>query len=296
MTRSTFDRLARGRRISLFGLLTNLVLAALKLLAGLIGHSFALIADAIESSLDVVASFIVWRGLQLAGVPADRDHPYGHGRAESLAGMIVAMLILAAGVGVAAGAIHGLLSPKEPPAWFTLPAILGVVAIKETLFRVVRRAARQTGSGAVLVDAWHHRSDAITSAAAAIGVAIALIGGPAYAQADNWAALLAAAVIVFNGLRLFRMPLRELMDTHPREVVDRARAVAASVPGVAGIEKVLARKSGLNYLVDMHVEVAGNMSVDHAHSIAHDVKNAVRAAMPDVQDVLIHIEPHQPAR
>lgn len=277
--------------MSLAGLLLNVGLAAIKLMAGLIGQSFALVADAVESSLDVIGSLVVWRGLRIAGRPADSDHPYGHGRAESLAGMLVAIIMLVAGVGIAAEAIRGLLSPKDTPAPFTLAVILAVVAIKESMYQYARRVARRTGSGAVLIDAWHHRSDAITSAAAAIGLTIAIVGGPAYAQADNWAALVAGGVIVFNAYCLLRGPLRDLMDTRPREVVDRARVVAAGVPGVAGVEKILARKSGVSYLVDMHVEVAPEMTVDTAHGIAHAVKDAVRGAIPEVQDVLVHIEP-----
>lgn len=283
--------LAQGARVSLAGLLLNVGLAAIKLMAGLIGQSFALVADAVESSLDVIGSLVVWRGLRIAGRPADSDHPYGHGRAESLAGMLVAIIMLVAGVGIAAEAIRGLLSPKDTPAPFTLAVILAVVAIKESMYQYARRVARRTGSGAVLIDAWHHRSDAITSAAAAIGLTIAIVGGPAYAQADNWAALVAGGVIVFNAYCLLRGPLRDLMDTRPREVVDRARVVAAGVPGVAGVEKILARKSGVSYLVDMHVEVAPEMTVDTAHGIAHAVKDAVRGAIPEVQDVLVHIEP-----
>lgn len=280
--------------MSLAGLLLNVALAAVKLVAGVVGHSFALVADAIESSLDVVGSFVVWRGLRIAGQPADRDHPYGHGRAEALAGLLVALLILVAGVGIAAEAVRGLLSPKAPPATFTLAVILGVVVVKEAMYRYVRRAARRTGSGAVLIEAWHHRSDAITSAAAAVGLAIAIFGGPACAQADNWAALVASGVIVVNAVRLIRSPLGDLMDTRPREVVEQVRVVAGGVHGVQAVEKVLARKTGLAYLVDMHVEVAPEMTVDAAHGIAHAVKDAVRGAMPQVQDVLVHIEPHEP--
>ncbi len=289
---STHTQLEQGARVSLAGLLLNVALAAIKLAAGVVGHSFALVADAIESSLDVVGSFVVWRGLRIADRPADGDHPYGHGRAEALAGLLVALLILVAGVGIAAEAVRGLLSPKVPPASFTLAVILGVVVVKEGMYRSVRRAARRTGSGAVLIDAWHHRSDAITSAAAAVGLAIAILGGPAYAQADNWAALVASGVIVVNAVRLIRSPLGDLMDTRPREVVERVRVVAAGVHGVRAVEKVLARKTGLAYLVDMHVEVAPEMTVDTAHGIAHAVKDAVRGAMPQVQDVLVHIEPH----
>jgi cation diffusion facilitator family transporter len=286
--------ISRGTRTSLLGLLVNAALVGIKLSAGVLGRSQALIADGIESSLDIFSSFVVWRGLRIASVPADADHPYGHGRAESLAGLIVAMMLFVAALGIAAEAIRALNAPRESPAAFTLPVLLGVVAVKETMYRIVQRVARQIGSRAMEVDAWHHRSDAITSGAAAVGISIALIGGPEYAAADNWAALATSVIIAINAYRLSKLPVRELMDTHPRDVVEQVRRIAADVPGVEAVEKVLARKSGLRYWVDMHVEVAPEMSVRDAHELAHGVKDAIRLAMPNIADVLIHIEPYNP--
>jgi len=293
MTSRAQSRLREGARLSLIGLLLNAVLALSKLVAGVLGHSYALVADAIESTLDIFGSFIVWRGLRIAALPADEEHPYGHGRAESLAGLIVAVVLFAAAAGIAIGAIIEILIPQRTPAPFTLAVLLGVVAIKETMFRITRRTARRTESGALLTDAWHHRSDAISSAAAAIGITIALVGGEPYAQADKWAALFAAGVIAYNASRLVRQPLHELMDATSPAITHQARNVAAAVPSVAGVEKVLARKTGVSYWIDMHVEVQPEMSVRDAHGVAHDVKDAIRAAMPNVCEVSIHIEPHQ---
>ncbi len=284
--------LAQGTRASLIGLLVNCLFVAGKLTAGILGHSYALVADAIESSLDIFGSFVVWRGLRIAARPADEGHPYGHGRAESLAGMIVALMLLGAGIGIAIGALHGLREPQPVPAPFTLVVLVAVVLVKELMFRFVHGVAATTGSGAVRADAWHHRSDALTSAAAAVGISIALIGGERYAHADEWAALVAAGAIIFNAYLLSRQPLGELMDAHPAEVTEAARRVATTVPGVAAVEKVLARKSGLRYLIDMHVEVDPHMTVRDAHGVAHAVKDAIRARMPRVQDVLVHVEPH----
>jgi cation diffusion facilitator family transporter len=282
---------ARALRMSLIGLLANGLLGIVKLVTGLLGHSYALIADAVESLGDIVGSLVVWSGLRIAARPADREHPYGHGKAEALAALIVAIMLVAAAVGITLQAVREISTPHRAPAAYTLWVLLGVVVVKEGLFRVMRRVATASDSGAVLADAWHHRSDAITSAAAAIGISIALIGGEAYATADAWAALFAAAIILFNAYRLTRQPLRELMDAEPTDIVSRIRALAQGVPGVAGVEKLLARKSGMGYWVDMHVEVDPAMSVRAAHRLAHEVKDAVRAGIPNVEDVLIHIEP-----
>lgn len=289
---SAAARYRRGRRLSLLGLIVNAALAVTKLLAGILGHSTALIADAVESLTDIGGSLVVWRGLRVASRPADGDHPYGHGRAEAVAALIVALMLFAAAVAITVEAIEDLVGDPPSPAPFTLGVLLGVVAVKETLFRVVRRAARRSNSVAVLADAWHHRSDAITSLAAAVGVSIALIGGPAYAAADDWAALFAVLVICFNAYRLVPAPLHELMDKECPEIVAQVRAVAAVVPGVAEVEKVYARKSGLHYWIDMHVEVDPEMCVRDAHQLMHGIKDAIRLALPHVQDVLIHVEPH----
>lgn len=282
---------ASGQKLALVGLIINVVLAIVKLVAGMLGHSYALVADALESLTDVVGSAIVWSGLRIAARPPDEAHPYGHGKAEALAAMIVSMLLAAAGLGIGIAAIHHVIEPKSAPAIFTLWVLLIVIAIKETLFRAGLRIADQSGSGAVLADAWHHRSDAITSVAAAIGISAALIGGPGWERADGIAALFASGVILYNAGRILQRPMRELMDTKPAGIVQRVRRIAQSIPDVKGIEKVLARKSGTRYLVDMHMEVDPAMTVQDAHALAHRVKDTVMSDMPNVQDVLIHIEP-----
>ena len=284
----------QGLRISVMGLFVNAGLGVVKLLGGLLGNSTALVADAIESLADVVSSLVVLGGLQIARQPPDEHHPYGHGRAESLAALVVAVMLFGAGIGVAVEAISGTINPGGLPATFTLWVLIGVILVKETMYRLARRTARATGSSLVLTDAWHHRSDALTSLAAALGISIALWGGERYAAADDWAALVAAGAILFNAFRVLRPPLHELMDREQPEIVEQVRRVAADVPGVAGVEKTFARKSGLRYLVDMHIEVDREMPVWRAHSIGHDVKDAIRKAVPTVQDVLVHVEPHEP--
>jgi cation diffusion facilitator family transporter len=286
---------ARSLQVTSVGALVNAGLAAIKLLTGVAGQSYALIADGIESMADIFGSFVVWSGLRIASQPADRDYPYGRGKAEPLSAIIVAMMLFAAALGIALEAVREIITPHHTPRAYTLIVLIAVAVVKETWFRIVRRVAHTEESPAVLVDAWHHRSDALTSVAAAIGISIALLGGSRYAAADAWAAIAASAVILVNATRLTIPPLRELMDIEPVGVVDRVRAIAASVPGVAGVEKVFARKAGPQLWVDMHVEVDPSMSVERAHGISHDVKDAIRTDMPQVEDVLVHIEPHHEA-
>jgi len=270
----------------------NIVLASAKLAAGIFGHSHALVADAVESFSDIFSSLIVWRGLVVAAEPPDEDHPYGHGKAEPIAAAIVSVMLLGAALWIGIQSIREIIEPHQAPAPFTLAVLLVVVIVKEGLFRFVAREGEAVDSSAVRTDAWHHRSDAITSVAAGIGISVSLIGGKGYESADDVAAIAAAVVIAWNGWRLLGPALNELMDTAPsREVVDQIRQLAGATPGVADVEKCIVRKVGFQYFVDMHVEVDAQMTVEHAHEIAHDVKNNIRAKLPAVSDVLIHIEP-----
>jgi cation diffusion facilitator family transporter len=285
----------RSVRATVLGLAVNAVLACVKLTAGILGNSYALIADSIESWADIASSIIVWRAVVIADRPADADHPYGHGKAETLAGAAVAVLLLMAAALIFGQSVKEVLTPHHAPAAFTLYVLLGVVLVKETLFRFVTRVGQAVDSSAVKADAWHHRSDAITSAAAALGISVALIGGETYRSADDAAAMFAALIIGWNGWRLLRPSVGELMDAAPAgDIVERATAIALSVAGVKGVEKCLARKMGYGYLLDMHVEVDGQLSVSAAHLLSHEVKDAVRAQLPRVNDLTIHIEPHQP--
>lgn len=281
----------RTQRLALLGVVAGVVLAAIKLLAGLLGHSYALVADAIESLTDIAASVIVWSGLRFAARDPDESHPYGHGRAEAIAALAVSLMICAAGIAVGVQASREILRPHLTPAWWTLLVLAVVIATKEALFRVVDRAADEAGSPASRADAWHHRSDAITSLAAAVGITVALIGGAGYESADDWAALLASLVILFNGVVLMVGPVNELMDRQEPALTERARVIASGVPGVQLVQKVYSRRTGMSVWLDMHVWVRGDMPVRDAHVIAHSVKDAIRSAMPEVRDVLVHIEP-----
>ncbi len=284
-------RSRRAMRMTIFGLLTNAVLAMVKLVTGLLGGSCALIADAVESFADIFTSLVVWSSLRVSSMPADEKHPYGHGKAEALAGLGISVMLFGAALGIAVQAIQQIQSHKSSPEPYALWILLFVIAVKEGLFRYVRRAAVAIESSVLMADAWHHRGDAITSLAAAAGISIAVIGGDRFAAADAWAALLAAAVIVVNACRLLMPPLHELMDAEPPEVIDKVRKIAESVQGVTAVEKVFARKSGAGYWVDMHIEVDPAMRVDMAHSVSHNAKDLILERLPAIRDVLIHVEP-----
>jgi len=276
-------------------MIVNFIFAAAKILGGLIGNAYVLIADGIESALDIAGSLVIWGGLKFAARPPDETHPYGHGKAEPIAAVVVAFGVLAAALGLATESVREIRTPHHGPAPFTLGILIVVIVVKEILFRYVNRIGRNVESTAVQTDAWHHRSDALTSAAAFIGISAALIGGRGWESADDWAALFACGVIAANGVRLLRPALSEIMDTAPRgEIVDRVRNAACAVPGVIEVEKCFVRKMGVSYYVDLHVLVNGSISVYEGHELAHRVKDAIRATNPRIADVLVHIEPANP--
>ena len=284
---------ASSERAALNGLLVNAGLAGAKLIAGIVGHSFALVADAVESMVDIAGSLIVWRALEYGGKPADATHPFGHGKVESLAGLAVGLLVVIAGVGIGVQSVHGIMNPHRLPAWYTVVVLIGVIAIKETMFQITRHAARNSGSSAGMADAWHHRSDAITSAAALIGITIALIGGADYAPADDWAALLASGVIVVNGVLLAKAPMGELLDASQPEMAERCGEVVMEIEGIRAIEQCEARKVGRDYRIIMHAEVDPDLSVAAAHALTGKAKALVRERLPEVASLLIHVEPYE---
>jgi cation diffusion facilitator family transporter len=285
-------RLERSLRVTFLGLVINAGLAAGKIAAGVVGHSHALVADGIESAADLISSLVVWRGVTIASAPADEQHPYGHGKAEPLAAAVVSTILIFAALWIVAGAVQDIVRPHSRPAPFTLAVLVLVVVIKELLFRHVEKEGMELESSAVRADAWHHRSDAITSLFAFIGIGVAIIGGPGWEAADDYAAVLAACVIAWNGWNLLRPSMDELMDIAPRpEFAEKIRRVAESTAKVLAVEKCLFRKMGNEYLVDMHVELDPGMTVLEAHGIAHEVKDAIRREIPAVRDVLVHIEP-----
>jgi len=283
----------KGIRSTVLGIFISLGLAIIKGVTGILGNSYALIADAIESTADVFTSGILLIGLKTSLKPPDKEHPYGHGKAESLAALVIALGLLGAAGIIIAESIRNITTPHKNPAAYTLIVLVIVIIIKEVLSRYVTKVGEEINSHGVKADAFHHRSDAITSAAAFIGISIALIGGNGYQNADDYAALIASTIILINAYLIARPAIDDLMDASPDEkMVDNIKQLASSVDGVIEIEKTYIRKSGSTFLVDIHVVVMGTLSVADGHKIAHDVKDAIIDTEPRVKDVLVHVEPH----
>jgi cation diffusion facilitator family transporter len=288
----------RSIRAAQAGVATNAVLALAKITAGVVGTTYALIADGVESLADVASSLIVWGGVAVAARPADENHPYGHGRAEALAAGVVSLMMLGAAVFVATEAIAEIQTPHRFPARWTLIFLLLVVAVKAVMAHRVSAVSVESGSTAVAADAAHHLSDAITSAFAFIGISAALLGrhfggGPRWAGADDWAALASSLVIARNGVTMGFAALHDLMDRSPGEpVLAPLRAAALSVPGVCAIEKLAARRVGTGYRVAVHVQAAPELSLADAHSLGGRVKYAMSNTGLRIDSVLVHMEPY----
>ena len=281
-----------ANRTLVFSVFGNALLAIVKAIAGVTGNSYALIADAIESVTDVFSSLLVLVGIKYASLPPDDNHPYGHGRAEPLLTFSVVGILLGAAVFIAIQSIENIRTPHETPAVFTLFVLAGIIVIKEYSYRYVAKRGKQINSTLLTADAWHHRSDAITSLTAFIGIAIAIVLGEGYENADDWAALLASGFIVFNAYLIFRPALGELMDEHLHDdLIGQIRRIATTVGGVVETEKCFVRKSGLSYHVDLHLVVCGDISVRAGHNIAHNLKAVLLKQIPTLSDVLIHVEP-----
>ena len=279
-------------RTAYFSIAGNTLLALFKGVAGVFGNSYALIADAIESTTDIFSSLLLLLGLRYARRPADRDHPYGHGKIEPLITFVVVAFLIFSATVIAVESIHNIRTPHAPPRAWTLLVLAAIIGWKEVSYRIVMRRSRLTGSSSLAADAWHHRSDAITSVAAFIGIAIAVVLGPSYATADDWAALLAAGIIGYNAYRIFRPALGEVMDEQRYgELIARIRLESLRVEGILATEKCFVRKAGVDYLVDLHAIVDGDLSIREGHTLAHALKDHLQRELPQLADVLIHIEP-----
>ncbi len=274
-------------------MISNAVLALVKLVAGVLGNSYALIADAVESSADIFSSLIVWGGLRIASRDPDDDYPFGYGKAETVASATVSLMLLGAAIGIGIEAVREVRTPHHAPAAWTLVVLVAVVVIKTYLGRRIGAVGAEVGSTAVKADSWHHFSDAITSAAAFIGISLAVWNGAGWEAADDWAALVASAVIAFNGISMLRTSMQDLMDRHPGvDIAMPVRRVAEVVPGVAAIEKLHVRRAGIAFHVEIHVQADAAMSLFDSHALGGAVKAAIRAAQPRVRGVLVHMEPH----
>jgi cation diffusion facilitator family transporter len=276
-----------------FSIFGNASLAIVKGLAGFFGNSYALIADAIESTTDIFGSLLVLFGLKYASRPADKNHPYGHGRIEPLITFLVVGFLFFSAIIIAYESIKNIQTPHELPKPWTLYVLWAIILWKEISYRLVLKKSKETNSSSLKADAWHHRSDAITSVAAFIGISIALFMGKGYETADDWAALFASGFILYNCYLIFRPALGEIMDEHVYDdLLEEIKQVSQTVEGVEGTEKCFIRKSGMKYHVDLHALVDAEISVKKGHDIAHDLKDTLRKEIPQLGHVLIHIEPN----
>ncbi len=277
-----------------FSIVGNISLAIIKGLAGFFGNSYALIADAIESTTDIFASFLVLFGIKYSNRPADKNHPYGHGRAEPLITFLVVGFLITSATIIAYESISNIRTPHDLPKSWTLYVLGAIIIWKEYSFRVVMKRSIETNSSSLKADAWHHRSDAITSVAAFVGISIALILGKGYESADDWAALFASGFILFNSYLIFRPALGEIMDEHVYDdLIENIREVSHQVEGIIDTEKCFIRKAGMKYHVDLHAIVNANITVKEGHDLAHKLKDTLREKLPELGHVLIHVEPNE---
>lgn len=284
-------------RAAIVGLAINLLLGAVKLAGGLVGHSFALLSDAVNSLGDVVTSTVIVIALWFSQRPPDAEHPYGHSRAEGIAACNVALLVVLSAIAIGWEALRRFGHPQEIPPTWTLAIAASNALIKEALFHYKVRVSRRTGSSAILANAWDHRSDALCSLAVLIGLGIVRWGGETWSGADQVAALVVVLAIVWSASQVFVSSIRELMDLQADEpFVIRVRETAGQVPGVQGVEKLWLRKSGLEYFADIHIEVDPHMTVAAGHEIGHAVKDRLLDEFPLMRDVLVHLEPTQAAK
>lgn len=286
------SKVKTAKKTSYFSIASNTLLAIGKWLAGYFGNSYALIADAIESTADIFASTLVLLGIRYASKPPDEDHPYGHGRIEPLITFVVVGFLIVSATIIAITSIENIKTPHELPKPFTLFVLGAIIAWKETSYHLVIRKAKITKSSSLKADAWHHRSDAITSVAAFIGISIALIFGQGFESADDWAALFASFIILYNSYKIIKPAFGEIMDKGVyKNIEEQVCGFAKTIEGVLDTEKCFIRKSGMTYYVDLHIIVDKNISVKEGHDIAHHLKSEVMEKMPDIANILIHVEP-----
>jgi cation diffusion facilitator family transporter len=275
-----------------YSIILNTILALVKGVVGVLGHSYAMIADAIESTTDIFSSIIVLIGLKVSSKPADENHPYGHGKAEAIATFVVASMLIISATIIIYQSIININTPHRLPHPYTLWVLGAIILIKEGIYQFIEKKNKDIHSASLAADAWHHRSDALTSLAAFIGIAIAIYFGEGYETADDWAALLAALVIYYNSYLIMKPALGEMMDIHQYdEVILEIRNNAKDIEGIIDTEKCLVRKAGMKYLIDLHITVNGDMSVKEGHRISHLLKDHLMFKNPNISDVLIHIEP-----
>jgi cation diffusion facilitator family transporter len=281
-----------SRRVAVASMATSACLAALKIYVGLQGHSAAVVSDGFESAADVLASGLVLLGLMLAARPPDAEHPYGHGRVETLSGLAVGLMLVISGSLISRQALEHAWDVPHSPAGYAAWPVVASIAVKGAMGLTKRRYARRIGSSALKADAWNDSVDVLSGITALLGLCISLFDPEQFSAADHFGGAAVGVIVVFLGVRVVRDTTLQLMDTMPdTEALDRIRKVALCVPGARGIEKCFARKTGLKWHVDLHLEVDPAMSVYQSHEIATQVRVRVKEQLDWVADVLVHVEP-----
>ncbi len=281
-----------GQRIAAAGMAITGALALVKIFAGLAVHSTAVVADGLESAGDVFSSGMVLLGLTLSFKPADENHPYGHGRAEILSGLLVGLVLASGGALISYGSFLRLGQPHEPLRWFVVWPLAASLVAKSALAATKFQVGKRMRSAALMGDAWHDTTDCISALTALIAVALTLAAPQRFFNADRYGGLAVGIIIILAGVRVARETALQLMDTMPSDkMIAEIRAAASQVHGVLGIEKCFARKTGLSYHVDLHMEVDPEMTVRQSHDLAHEVRLRVVEQVDWVADVLVHVEP-----
>jgi cation diffusion facilitator family transporter len=282
----------RGRRIAILSVAASGVLALANIASGLLAGSTAVVAAGLEFAGDVLASLIVFLGMVIASRPPDANHPYGHGRFEILAGLLVGLILVLGGCGIAFRALEKVSEVHAPPARGAVYPLIAAIVIKAVLATLKFRTGRGISSAALVADAWNDAVDILSAMVALIALALSVHNPAEFLAADHYGGFAVGVIVILTGFRVVRDASMELTDTMPSNaVLENIRRFALEVPGVEGVEKCFARKTGFKYHVDIHIEVDPSLTVATSHDIATDVRQHLRRRAPTVADVLVHIEP-----
>jgi cation diffusion facilitator family transporter len=284
--------LAIGRRVALWGVFVSAVLAIGNIAIGMTAGSTSVIAAGAEFAGDVLASALVAFGMTIAVRPADSDHPYGHGKYETLAAFLVGIILAGGGVGICWRSLERVSELHDPPASYAAWPLLAAILLRGIMAVIKFRIGRRIRSASLIADAWNDAVDILSAMAALVALGLTILNPSKFLAADHYGGFAVGLVVVFTGLRIMRDTSLDLTDAMPESGwLEEIRRQAMDVPGVAGVEKCLARKAGLQYYVDLHIEVDPMLTVRASHEIAGAVRSRVRQRLPWVADVLVHVEP-----
>ena len=288
---------AIAMRVSTVSIIVNLALSLFKLIAGIAAHSGAMVSDAVHSASDVFSTFIVMIGVTISGKESDKEHPYGHERLECVASLLLAMVLALTGLGIGKTGVEKILGGEAAglavPGLLALIAAVSSVAVKEWMYWYTRAAAKKINSGALMADAWHHRSDALSSIGAFIGILGSRMGYPIL---DPIASLVICLFSLKAAYDIFQDALAKMVDKAcPEEVVNQMREIILAQEGVEGIDDIKTRLFGAKMYVDVEISVDGDKTLRAAHEIANRVHDAIEDAFPEVKHCMVHENPTEEA-